>query len=80
MKTPTKKPAGIFTACIQRAFESVHGQTGVSKDDLFYMGMAFASLGLIAVNIDFLPPAMRVVGWTAVFCGTAGMIFLRRIL
>ena len=80
MKTPTKKIAGPFTACIQRAFDSVHGQTGVSKSDLFAMGMTFASLGLIAVNVAFLPEALHVVGWTAIFCGLAGMMFVKRIL
>ena len=80
MKTPTKKIAGPFTACIQRAFDSVHGQTGVSKSDLFAMGMTFASLGLIVVNIDFLPLALHAVGWSAIFSGTAGMVFLRKIL
>ena len=80
MKTPTKKTVGPFTEGIQRAFDTVHGQTGVSKSDLFAMGMTFASLGLIAVNVDFLPLALHAVGWTAVFSGLAGMIFVRRIL
>ena len=80
MKTTTKKNVGPFTAGIQRAFETVHEQTGVTKEDLFHMGIAFASLGIIAVNVDFLPQALHVVGWTAVFSGLAGMIFVRRIL
>ena len=80
MKTPNKKTAGIFTTCIQRAFDSVHGQTGVSKEDLFFAAMAYACIGLTVVNVDFLPLALHVVGWSAVFSGTAGMMFVRRIL
>ena len=80
MKTTTKKNVGPFTAGIQRAFATVHEQTGVTKEDLFHMGIAFASLGIIAVNVDFLPLALHAVGWSAIFSGTAGMIFVRRIL
>ena len=80
MKTPTKKTVGPFTAAIQRAFETVHEQTGVTEGDLFHTGVAFSALGLIAVNVDFLPMSVHAVGWTAIFCGLAGMMFVRRIL
>ena len=80
MKTTAKKVVGPFTAGIQKAFDTVHEQTGVTKGDLFHVGFAFASLGIIAVNVDFLPQALHVVGWTAIFCGLAGMMFVRRIL
>ena len=80
MKTTTKKNVGPFTTGIQRAFDTVHEQTGVTKEDLFHMGIAFASLGIIAVNVDFLPMSVHAVGWTAIFCGLAGMMFVRRIL
>ena len=80
MKTTTKKIAGPFTAAIQNAFAEVHGRTGISKEDLFAAALGYAAVGLIVVNMDFLPMALNAVGWTAVFCGTAGMIFVRRIL
>ena len=80
MKTTAKKVVGPFTAGIQRAFDTVHEQTGVTKGDLFQVGIAFAALGLIAVNVAFLPMSVHAVGWTAIFCGLAGMMFVRRIL
>ena len=80
MKNPTNKINGPFARCIQKAFDEVHAQTGISKEDLFAAAMAFASIGLIVVNIDFLPLALHFVGWTAIFCGGTGMLFLRRIL
>ena len=80
MKTTAKKVVGPFTAGIQKAFDTIHEQTGVTKGDLFHVGIAFAALGIIAVNVDFLPMSVHAVGWTAIFCGLAGMMFVRRIL
>ena len=80
MKTTIKKTAGPFTAGIQKAYAKVHGRTGISKEDLFAAALGYAAVGLIAVNVNFLPQVLHVVGWTAVFSGLAGMIFVRRIL
>ena len=73
-----KTNVSIVDKAVDVAFAHVAKGSAVKPMGLFMGGLGYASLGLLAVNVDGLPAALKVVGGLVLVAGLAVMAVLAR--
>ena len=73
-----KTKVSIMDKAVDVAFAQVAKGSAVKPMGLFMGGLGYASLGLLAVNVDGLPAALKVVGGLVLVAGLAVMAVLAR--
>ena len=74
-----KKKTAIKEA-VEKAFNQIHDDYGISENDLFMASLGYSSVGLVLVNLDWLPSSFHALGWTLIFFGVPSMVFIRKLL
>ena len=78
-KNITDKPS-IVRVIVEKAFKKTQEDYCVSENDVFVASVAFAGIGLILVNIDWLPASINSLGWSLMVIGVASMVLIRKLL
>lgn len=73
-----KTNVSIVDKAVDVALAHVAKGSAVKPMGLFMGGLGYASLGLLAVNVDGLPAALKVVGGFVLVSGLAVMAVLAR--
>ena len=73
-----KTNVSIVDKAVEVALAHVAKGSAVKPMGLFMGGLGYASLGLLAVNVDGLPAALKVVGGLVLISGLAVMALLAR--
>jgi hypothetical protein len=80
MKKNTTENPSMVRVIVEKAFKKTHEDYGVSENDVFVASVAFAGIGLILVNLDWIPASFKLLGWSLMAIGVASMFFIRKIL
>ena len=78
-KNTTEKPS-MVRVIVENAFKKTHEDYGVSEHDIFAGSVSFAAIGLILVNIDWMPVSFNSLGWSLMVIGVASMILIKKLL
>ena len=80
MQMKTEKKSSVIREIVEVAFKKTNSVYGISAPDLFAGSVAFAAIGLILVNIDWMPASFNSLGWSLIVIGVASMVLIRKLL
>jgi hypothetical protein len=69
-----------FSQIVDKAFAEVLRDNGITAKDLFVLAVGHCALGLLLVNLSWLPSSFYVLGWTLMAAGLTTMILTRKKL
>ena len=80
MNQDAAKKKTVIKEAVEKAFNQIHDDYGISENDLFMASLGYSSVGLVLVNLDWLPSSFHALGWTLIFFGVPSMVFIRKLL
>ena len=80
MKKSIKVQPTVLSQVIDKAFKAVSQEHGISEKDLFMAALGHCAVGLLLVNLSWIPDSLRPLGWTLLVVGLLVMLLIRKKL
>lgn len=80
MNQDATKQKSVVTEVVEKSFKEIHEDSGISAQDLFMASLGYAAVGLLIVNLDWMPGSFHALGWSLISVGVLAMVFIRKIL
>jgi hypothetical protein len=76
---PNKDPANrsALEQIVDRAFAQIQAEHGLSGRDLFMLALGYCAVGLLLLNLDFIPKPLQPIGWVLVVPGLLTLVLMR---
>lgn len=77
---PQKPPAkpNPFGQIVDRAFKDVQSEHGLSARDFFMVALGYSAVGLLLLNLEFVPKGIQPLGWLLLVPGVFVMVLFRK--
>jgi hypothetical protein len=69
-----------FSQIVDKAFAETLRENGITAKDLFVLAVGHCAVGLVLVNLSWLPGSFHALGWTLLAAGLTTMILIRKKL
>ena len=80
MKKGMKTTPTVLSQVVEKAFKAVSQEHGVSEKDLFIAALGHCAVGLLLVNLGWMPGSFRALGWALLVAGLLVMVLIRKEL
>jgi hypothetical protein len=63
-----------FGQIVKLALQQIRDEQGLSQEDFFMIAMGYSAVGLLLLNLDFIPKSIAPVGWVLAVVGLFAML------
>lgn len=80
MKKNLKAKPTVLGQIVDKAFQEVSREHGINEQDLFMAALGHCAVGLLLVNLSWMPGSLHALGWMLLVVGFLVMLLIRKKL